>query len=376
MRKVAYITGTRADFGLMESTLAGLNRHPDIDLQLLVTGMHLDPACGLTVRDIEATGLPIRARVAVDMSQRTPAHMSLGLANMLSGLTTALDSLRPDIVVVLGDRGEMLAGALAALHLGLPCAHLHGGERSGTIDDSVRHAITKLSHWHLVATRQSHERVLRMGELPEHVWQVGAPGLDGIAGKANQPMEKVLQALGLQADDRYILVVFHPVVQEYVSTAEQTRCLSNAVRESAQLQGVKVVWFDPNTDAGSSEILGSLQHGLFKRVTHLPRNIYLAALANACMLVGNSSSGIIEAASFGVPVVNVGNRQRARQRNQNVFDTDNSESGIKLAISAAYSHGRFAKNNVYGDGFAGERIVQLLAHGELPASLLDKSNAY
>jgi len=378
-RRIAYLTGTRADFGLVQSMLAKLHAREDTQVELLVTGMHLSDAYGLTVREVESCGLPITARVSVDVDTRTPLSMAQSVGQAVQGLAEVLDRSRPDLLLVLGDRGEMLAGAIAALHLGIPIAHLHGGERSGTVDEPVRHAITKLSHLHLVATEESRERVLRMGEDPGQVHVVGAPSLDDIASREPATRESVVHRLGLPTGTRYALVLFHPVVQEAREAGAQTRALLQALETEVLAQGLRAVWLAPNADAGSAEILQAVAEkngAQVHLVTHLPRPEYLDALEHADLLVGNSSSGIIEAASFGTPVVNVGNRQRLRQRNANTIDCEARADAISAAIRSALAHGRWPAANVYGDGRAGERIAQLLATVPLPRSLLDKANAY
>jgi len=379
MRKVLYITGTRADFGLMASTLQQIAAHPELQLQVAVTGMHLSPSYGLTVRDIEALGLSIVARVPTNVEDRTPGAMALGIGEAVIGLTHALAQARPDLVMLIGDRGEMLAGAIAALHAGIPIVHLHGGERSGTVDEPVRHAITKLSHWHFVATEESRERVVRLGERPEHVWITGAPSLDGLAEQGARPRQQVLDELGLTAQARFLLVIFHPVVQEMDDAYEQTAALASALRDSLPDPQTHIVWIAPNADAGSGGILRSLdevQDERLHRVTHLPRPTFVAALRHAEALVGNSSAGIIEAASFGTPVVNIGNRQRARERNRNTIDCPGDRQSIAGAVTRALAHGRYPAANVYGDGQAGARITHLLASLPMSVDLLDKVNSY
>ena len=379
MRKVLYVTGTRADFGLMASTLQQIAAHPELQLQVAVTGMHLSPSYGLTVRDIEALGLPIVARVPTNVEDRTPSAMALGIGEAVIGLTHALAQARPDLVILIGDRGEMLAGAIAALHAGIPIVHLHGGERSGTVDEPVRHAITKLSHWHFVATEESRERVVRLGERPEHVWITGAPSLDGLAEQGARPRLQVLDELGLTAQARFLLVIFHPVVQEMDDAYEQAAALASALRDSLPDPQTHIVWLAPNADAGSGGILRSLdeiQDERLHRVTHLPRPTFVAALRHAEALVGNSSAGIIEAASFGTPVVNIGNRQRARERNRNTIDCPGDRLSIAGAVTRALAHGRYPAANVYGDVQAGAMITHLLASLPMSVDLLDKVNSY
>lgn len=379
MRKVMYVTGTRADFGLMASTLQRIAAHPRLALELAVTGMHLSDEYGMTVRDIEVLGLPIGARIPTNVHGRSGVAMAQAIGEAVVGLAGAMETSRPDLVLLIGDRGEMLAGAISALHLGIPIVHLHGGERSGTVDEPVRHAITKLSHWHFVATEEARERVIRLGERPDHIWVTGAPSLDDVAVHGALPRDQVLRELGLPEDARFVLVLFHPVVQEMDTAGVQTEALAGALRDVLGASGTHVVWLAPNADAGSAAILDALdavQGDRLHRITHLARPLFLAALAQADALVGNSSAGIIETASLGTPVVNIGNRQRARERNANTTDCAPARAAIASALQLALSHGRFAPANRYGDGHAGERITELLATLPFASDLLDKINTY
>lgn len=378
-RHIAYVTGTRADFGLMAGTLRRLHEQADTKVSLLVTGMHLSAEFGMTVNEVEALGLPIAARIPLNVDDRSQAGMAQAVGQAVTGIAQALAGMRPDLLLLLGDRGEMLAGAIAALHLGIPVAHLHGGERSGTVDEPMRHAITKLSHLHLVGTEESRERVVRMGELPQHVFVVGAPSLDDVVNRKDVPRAQVLQTLGVPAGARYALVLFHPVVQEMARAQSQVEALVQGLQAEILGRGMHVVWLAPNADAGSAFIVEAMQRAGGSQVhcvTHLPRDRYLDALACADLLVGNSSSGIIEAASLGTPVVNIGKRQLLRQRNANTLDCEGDVASIRTALATALERGRFSPGNVYGDGQSGERIAGLLATLPLPASLLDKSNAY
>ncbi len=383
-RKIFYVTGTRADFGLMAATLQGIAAHPGLCLQVAVTGMHLSAQYGDTVHEVEAA-LPsgsIVARIPVDIDERSPSAMSRAVGQTLLGLTAAMTASRPHIVLLLGDRGEMLAGAIAALHLGIPIAHLHGGERTGTVDDAIRHAITKLSHWHFVATEASRERVVRLGERPDCVWVTGAPSLDGLTAIAEAvPRADLLARLGLPAHARYALVLFHPVVQEAQSAVAQTQALVQALKTVSETAALHVVWLAPNADAGSGNILSVLHTAgeawpALQTLTHLPRDAYVQALAQAEVLVGNSSSGILEAASLGTPVVNIGNRQRNRERNANTLDCTADVAGITVALQQALAHGRYAVGNRYGDGHSSPRIARLLADTPIASDLLDKVNGY
>jgi GDP/UDP-N,N'-diacetylbacillosamine 2-epimerase (hydrolysing) len=375
-RRICYVSGTRADFGLMASTLHLLNRSPGVELGIAVTGMHLSQKYGATVSEIEAQNLPICARIPTDVDETSGAAMARSIAEAILGLTKAFQSWRPDLVSLLGDRGEMLAGAVTAVQLNIPVAHLHGGERTGTIDELMRHAISKLSHYHMVATSGARDRLIRMGEDPEHVFVTGAPGLDGIAALATRARDTLCAELGLDPARPIALVVFHPVVQEAGKAGAQVR----AVLDGTVAAGAQVVALAPNADAGGDLIRDRLGQSestqALRVVNHMPRERFVSWMACADALVGNSSSGIIEAASLGLWVVNVGSRQRLRETSGNVLDVEPDAEQIKRAVSTVLSRGRGHWRNVYGDGRAGARIAELLETVPLDSSLLMKSNAY
>ncbi len=377
IRRILYFTGTRADFGLMRATLLSIKACAACDLSLVVTGMHLDRAYGYTVDDILASGLPVAARVKIEQGLPDGALMARNIGRMVTGFTDVLITEKPDIVLVLGDRGEMLAAAIAALHLNIPIAHIHGGERSGTIDEPVRHAISKLAHLHLVATQDSRERLLRMGEDPAHIVVTGAPGLDGLYELATATKSDLFARYDLDLEHRLALFLYHPVVQEAGSATAGTSAILAALERS----GCQVLALRPNSDAGSAEILEVLDEaasaGKVKLVTHLQRPDYLSFLRHADVLVGNSSSGIIEAASFGTPVINIGSRQNLRERNSNVLDVPAEPAAIVGALETALAQGRFPQGNRYGDGHASDRILAALLALDIGSrQLMMKTNAY
>lgn len=375
-RRVIYLSGTRADFGLMRSTLQRIDATEGLALQVLVTGMHLSNLHGRTIDEVRASGLRICAEVPLDMLTRSGGSMASGISQCLAGVTRVLERERPDLLLVLGDRGEILAGAIAALHLGIPCVHLHGGERSGTVDEPVRHAISKLSSYHLVATEGSRQRLVAMGELPARIHVTGAPGLDGLGAAGAMPREECLAELGLAPGSRFILALFHPVVQQAGQAGAQTAALLQALGAV----GLPVLWLDPNADAGSVDVLQALAQAHLPpgslRVTHLPRKLFAAALHHCELLAGNSSAGIIEAASFGTPVVNIGDRQRLRERNANVVDVPADAAPIGQALRAALQRDHGPCDNLWGDGRAAERIAGLLLQLPLGPQVLEKANTY
>ena len=376
MRKICYISGTRADFGLMCSTMTAIRDHAELELSIIVTGMHLSPEHGDTVKEIEAADLTIAAEVPVPMTPASGATMARNIGAMTTAFTDALESLHPDIVLLLGDRGEMLAGAIAGLHLNIPVAHIHGGELSGTVDEPVRHAISKLSHLHFTATAASRERLIRMGEAATSIHVTGAPGLDGLADESFRDRLTVARQHGLNADRPFALMVYHPVLQEADTAGADARALLDALHKA----GVQVLALMPNADGGSEAVRQVLteahgQKGVTVR-THLARPDFIAAMAHADLMIGNSSAGIIEAASFGTPVINVGRRQNLRERNANVRDVMAEPAALAEAITAALARGRFPVKNLYGDGRTSERIADLLAATPLNAALMMKVNGY
>lgn len=375
-RKVCYITGTRADFGLMRGTLAALRDSESLELSIVVTGMHLSDKYGSTADDIKAAGLPVNAVVDVDFTSATGATMARNLGKMVSGFVDAFLEIEPDLVLVLGDRGEMLAGAISAVHLNIPVAHIHGGERSGTIDESIRHAISKLSHFHFVSTSESRDRLVRMGEQAANVYLTGAPGLDGIEALALHSREDLMREAALDPARPVALMVYHPVVQE----AEAAGAGTAGIIDTLLASGLQLVALKPNSDAGSDQIRAALEAHAGRRdvrvVTHFPRELFVSWMAAADLMIGNSSAGIIEAGSFGTPVVNIGSRQNLRERNANVTDVSTDPAAIGKAVEQALRHGRYDRRNIYGDGHTVERIARLIETLPLDSSVMMKSNAY
>ncbi len=376
---VHYVTGSRADFGLMEATLQRLAQTAGLEIGLVVTGQHLLEQYGRTERDIEASGLPIRHRTPVSLKGGSGAEMAYALADELRGFTQFWSENRPDLVLVLGDRGEMLAATLAAVHLGIHVAHLHGGELSGTLDESFRHAISKLSHFHLATSDDARQRLIRMGEDPRSIWTVGAPGLVGLTDHLARDRDFFKTEFGAAGDGPKALCIFHPVVQQAKDAGSQfERILDLLVRKKCTGLILR-----PNSDAGGAgidEVIGTLiQSDASQQFTvrdHLERDLYLRCLTNADILVGNSSSGIIESASFGLPCLNIGQRQNGRLRNANVVDCATFEP---TSLAAAFDDALTLKGpfkNLFGDGKTDERLAELLPKLPRTSAVLAKANAY
>lgn len=363
----------------MRSTLEAIHKCAGLQLQVVVTGMHLSEKFGLTVREIEAAGLNIVARIPLALGAASGGEMARNLAKTLDGCVDAFEQVGPDIVLLLGDRGEMLAGALAAIHLNIPVVHIHGGERSGTVDEPVRHAISKLSHFHFAATAEARERLIRMGERPDHILVTGAPGLDGLREMAVESRSELCLRFDLDPDQKIALFVYHPVIQEVAKARHEAE---TALRHLLE-RNVQVLALMPNSDAGSSQIRALLesyeQHPRVRVVTHLPRATFVSWMAVCDLMIGNSSSGIIEAASFGIPVINVGVRQNLRERNGNVIDVSSpldQPEALAGAVTRALDGPRFDERNVYGDGNAGSSIVERLLTLPLTPENLHKANTY
>lgn len=374
-RKVLYVSGTRADFGLMRSTLLRAARHPGLEVSVCVTGAHLMPAHGMTVHEVESSGLQVSGRIEAPVESDDGLAMARSVGRVILGLADLLAVQRPDVVLLLGDRGEMLGAAIAAAHANTMVAHVHGGERSGTIDESVRHAISRFSHYHFVATEGSRERLVRMGERPDSVFVSGAPGLDDLADLPLPGRAALAAEIGFAAGAPIALLVYHPVMQDANAAGAQAEAIVAALGEA----GMQVVCLLPNSDAGNAAIRQRFEAAAttaFRCFPHLPRERYLAWMAAADVMVGNSSSGIIEAPSFGLPVVNVGDRQRLRERAMNVVDCEPTAESIRDALRTAVVR-RFVRfANPFGDGRAGERIVAWLHDLPLDRALLKKCNVY
>ena len=378
-KRIGVVTVSRSDYGHLRPVLEALRRAPDLELLLLVAGMHLASEFGLTVRDIEADGFPISARVEMLGGGDTPEAVAAATGRGVAGFGEAFARLRPDVVVVLGDRFEMLAAAVAALPFALPVAHIHGGEVSeGAMDNQIRHAITKLAHLHFASAEPHARRIAAMGEEPWRIHTVGAPGLDRLA--TTEPLSRAALAreLGLPEAGPWLLVTFHPVTLEYRDTAAHIDELLAALEKT---DGFIVITY-PNADTAGRLIIERIEEfaGRHPRRCRLAKSLgerlYLSLLRHADLMIGNSSSGLIEAPTFGLPVVNVGSRQRGRLRGANVIDVEPLREDILRGIEAAqalpFRVRARAAANPYGDGHAAPRIVEILRSVPIDVRLVQK----
>jgi UDP-hydrolysing UDP-N-acetyl-D-glucosamine 2-epimerase len=360
VRRVAVITGTRAEYGLLKSTMQAIRADPRLELQLVVTGIHLLPKFGHTVNEIVRDGWRIDARVHMQTGSDRPLDQARGLSRGVAGIAQFLQAAKTDIVVVLGDRIEAMAGAIAAVTTGRILAHIHGGDVApGDFDDPLRHAITKLAHVHLAATREAARRIIRMGECADRVHVVGAPGLDRL---------REILAAERRGGQRpgYALVVYHAW-----GRSPEVECRTmTAVLRAAESAGLRRVILYPNTDRGHLGVLRAIdQHRHSSQpeqvevLRSLPHDDYLRALMAAKVLIGNSSSGIIEAPFAGTPSINVGGRQAGRLAGgPSVIHSGASQRLVRAAIRRALrTRPRPGGRSVYGDGRAGRRIAAILS---------------
>lgn len=378
-RCIAVATVGRSDFGLYQPLLERISVDPALELRLMVSGAHFDPRFGPTVREIEAAGYDYESGLAMHPESDEADDIARALGLGVQAFARAFGSRRPDLLVLLGDRAEMLAPALAALPFNIPQAHLYGGKvTEGAIDERVRHALTKMSHLHFVSCQAYAERVKQMGEETWRVFNYGSPGLDRIHGQPRASREALCKEVELDPAQPFLLVTFHPVTLEPAGQDAQVAALLQALDQS----GFAVVATYPNADAGGLRIAGALEAFAARqpRSVRLLRNAgsrrYADLMAHAAAMVGNSSSGIGEAPSFGLPVVNIGSRQDGAIKAANVIDVGYAAgdvlAGIRRATAPAFRAGLRGLRNPYGDGNAGARIAATLRDIPLDDRLLRK----
>jgi UDP-hydrolysing UDP-N-acetyl-D-glucosamine 2-epimerase len=379
-RTIAVVTTSRADYSHLYWPLRDLAAHPQIDLKLIVLGAHLSPEFGETVKEIEKDGFAIAARLECLLSSDTDVGMAKTLGLAVLSLADVLGQMRPDLLLLIADRYEMLAPAAVALTLRIPIAHIEGGEISeGAIDDAVRNALTKMSHIHFTSTERARDRVIAMGEEPWRVHRAGAPSLDHLRRSRLLGREELQQRLRLNLALPTVVVAYHPVTIVRDTTQEADSLFAALAQTDGQ-----ILFCYPNSDAGSYALLERTRAFVAARdharvFVNLDAVTYWSLLGQVSLLIGNSSSGIMEAASFALPVVNVGLRQKGRERARNVIDVLPEQEQILAAIARARSTGfrqsLSGMTNPYGDGHAAKTIVQVLAAAPSSEELLIKRSA-
>lgn len=362
---IGVVTTSRADFGIYGSVLRALSNAPDMNYGLFVSGMHLSPEFGHTADLVEESGHPIWARIEGLMSSDSDIGIAKSMGLTTLGFAESLARIRPDILLVLGDRFEMHAAALAAIPLRIPIAHIHGGEETeGAIDNVLRHSLTKLSNVHFPATELSARRIRAMGEPSDRITVAGAPALDGVAELEPVTRVELNERFGLPRRGPFLLATYHPVTLDPALSFAELDALWAAVKDDDQ----PIVFTLANADTAGRAINAKLAEFEAERpdTTHLVGTMgaraYFSAMREASAMVGNSSSGILEAASFGLPVVNIGNRQKGRERSGNVVDVKGDVAEIRHALAevrtTAFTEQARACANVYGDGNAAARISE------------------
>lgn len=371
MRSIGVLTSGRADYGCYLPVLRRIQSDPELELLLYVTGMHLSPEYGNTVKIIEADGFPIAERVDIELVSDAPEGIAHSMGRALAGFGAVFARRRPDILLALGDRFEMLAGVAAALPFNIPVAHIAGGEiTEGAIDDAIRHAITKMSHLHFVAAEPYRERVIQMGEEPWRVHVTGEPSLDNLRTLSLLTRAQLEAIVGMKLEPDPVLVTFHPETLDYANTAHHVGELLGALETVER----PLVFTAPNADTSGRQIRSAIaafveQQKRARLVVSLGTQAYFSLMRIAAAMVGNSSSGMVEAASFELPVVNIGERQRGRLHGGNVVHAAANRGDISAAMARAlepkFRAGLRGMQNPYGNGEAAEKIVRVLKVAEL-----------
>ncbi|MBF0423211.1 MAG: UDP-N-acetylglucosamine 2-epimerase (hydrolyzing) [Magnetococcales bacterium] len=380
IRQLAIITGSRAEYGLLRPLMALVRDHPATRLQLIVTGTHLEARFGHTVDAIVDDGYAIDAAVPMPVPEDTPLGIARAMGQGLPGLVETFMRLRPDLLIMLGDRYEMLCAAQAAMLSNLPLAHIHGGEASlGTMDESIRHAITKLAHLHFTAAEPYRNRVIQMGESPSRVWNVGAIGLDAIRGLTLMSRGELEQSLGWELGERFFLITYHPVTFDRPHAGQAVAALLGALERFGDY---RLLFTGVNADPGHEALERPIRHYCHDHphrafhVASLGQIRYLSAMKHCAAVVGNSSSGIIEAPAMDKPTINIGRRQMGRLRAASVIDCADDIEAISQALAQAISPGFQAAvrqtTHPFGDGQAAERIFSVVRSHPLEDLLIKR----
>lgn len=365
MRKtICILTATRAEFGLLKPIISRLNNIEDYDVKLAVTGAHLSSEFGLTYKEIEDEGFNIDEKIPILLSSDTPASISKSMGIAMISFSDYFERIKPDLLIVLGDRYETLAVAIAAMNQRIPIAHLYGGETTeGAIDESIRHAISKLSYLHFTSTETYRKRVIQLGESPDRVFNVGAVGIENIVNETLYSRNELVSELGLNLDKTYAVVTFHPVTLENNTTETQIRALLEVCALNSQLN---FIFTRANADADGRVINRlidqyAMEYNHIVAYASLGTKRYLSALKYADMVIGNSSSGLVEAPSFGIPTINIGDRQKGRMQSDSVINCDPTFESIQAAVKLAMNNLHVEKSkrtkNPYGDGNTSLKIV-------------------
>ena len=365
---ICLVTGTRAEYHLLHPVIVALQKEPAFHVMLAVTGAHLSEQQGNTWRDIEKDGIRIDAKIPILGDGDSESDINHAMSRAIDGFDAFFHESRPELVVILGDRYEMLSVAIVCMNMRIPIAHLHGGETTeGAVDESIRHAITKMSYLHFTSCEEYRKRVIQLGESPERVFNVGALGIENIKNVKRMTREELGESIGFDLSGPYALFTYHPVTLESHAEGQDIREILAALDDFPDL---KILFTKANADHGGALINRMIDEYVSKHpdrctaVYSLGMERYLSAMSHASVVIGNSSSGIVESPSFGVPTVNIGDRQKGRIRAENVIDCPAERKEVSKTIRRAFSAEfiAIAKSviNPYGDGNTSERIVKHL----------------
>ncbi len=367
MKKICVVTGTRAEYGLLRWVMEGIRQSPELELQLVVTGMHLSPEFGMTIDAIEADGFIVDRRVEMLLSSDSTVGVTKSMGLGMIGFADVLVELKPDLMLVLGDRYEIFAAAASAMIARIPIAHLHGGETTeGAFDEAIRHSITKMSHLHFVAADEYRRRVIQLGEQPEYVFNVGGLGIDNILRLKLLSRAELEEAIDFKLAKQNLLITFHPVTLEQNTSAQQ---LDELLAALAELKDTALIFTMPNADTEGRALLRQIevfcaQHSQAHAYTSLGQMRYLSCIQHVDGVVGNSSSGLSEVPSLKKGTINIGNRQRGRLKAASVIDCEPKRKSIGIALERLYSTEFQAEllkvKNPYGNGGASEAILGIL----------------
>jgi GDP/UDP-N,N'-diacetylbacillosamine 2-epimerase (hydrolysing) len=367
MKKISILTATRAEYGLLKPIIKKLNESPDFDVRVVVTGAHLSPEFGLTYKEIEEDGIKIDEKIEILVSADTPSSISKSMGLAMISFADYFANLKPNMLIVLGDRYETLAVSCTAMNQRIPIAHLYGGETTeGAVDESIRHAITKLSYLHFTSTEEYHRRVIQLGEQPNRVFCVGAIGIENILNEKLLSKNELEESIAFKLDRPYAVVTFHPVTLENNNSAQQFQALLDAINNHKDM---KFILSKANADANGRVINQLIDKFVNENenaiaFTSLGIRRYLSALKYCSIVVGNSSSGLVEAPSFGVPTINIGDRQKGRLQADSVINCkplkEEIDKSIETALSEEFKNKVRSTVNPYGDGKTSVKIVSAI----------------
>lgn len=383
MKKISILTATRAEYGLLKPIIKKLKNVTEFDVRVVVTGAHLSPEFGLTYKEIEQDGISIDEKIEMLLSADTPAAISKSMGLAMISFADYFERLKPDMLIVLGDRYETLAVCIAAMNQRIPITHLYGGETTeGAVDEAIRHAITKLSYLHFTSTEEYRKRVIQLGEQPDRVFCVGAVGIENILNQELIEKNKLAASIKFNLEKFYAMVTFHPVTLECNNAADQ---FQNLLSVCKKYQNLNFIFTKANADANGRIINKMIDDYIEENdnaiaFTSLGITRYLSALKYCTLVIGNSSSGLLEAPSFGIPTINIGDRQKGRMKADSVIDCEprpsDIEKALELALTEEFKNKAMKTVNPYGSGDTSDKVISTLKDFLLYNQIILKKKFY